>query len=308
LTTGATYTANAFVGGTAAGGDRFGAALAAGDFNGDRIADLAIGIPGRTFGAVVEAGAVQIASGSADGISISGNQLLDEGSLAGHQQAFAHLGAVLAAGDFDGATPGHCAIAPADCVDDVAVGVPDEDVSGAGEAGTVIVGYGFTANGIEPASARSFQRSSFGQAVQAGEHFGAALAAGRQDTRLSSDFRHWPADLVIGVPFEDIFGANVGSAILLPGAPTRFSEAAAEELVESPGFASYPAGNNDDFGSAIAIGDFDGDGIGDLAIGIPGHTVSSVTGAGAVQILYGALFADGFESGSRVHWSNVSPH
>ena len=48
--------------------DRFGAALAAGDFNGDGRDDLAIGVPGQNFlGAVPYAGVVNVAYGTSVG-------------------------------------------------------------------------------------------------------------------------------------------------------------------------------------------------------------------------------------------------
>src|SRR4029450_5275455 len=40
----------------------------------------------------------------------------------------------------------------------------------------------------------------------------------------------------------------------------------------------------DEFGASLAWGDFDGDGFGDLAIGIPGYNLQ----AGAVGVLYGS--------------------
>ena len=40
----------------------------------------------------------------------------------------------------------------------------------------------------------------------------------------------------------------------------------------------------DEFGASLAWGDFDGDGFGDLAVGIPGHNLQ----AGAVGVLYGS--------------------
>lgn len=41
-------------------GDRFGSALAAGDFNGDGKDDLAVGMPGENFGGATETGIVEV--------------------------------------------------------------------------------------------------------------------------------------------------------------------------------------------------------------------------------------------------------
>lgn len=55
--------------GTAEPGDRFGLAAAAGDFNADGLADLAIAAPGDSVGSVDSAGAVNVLYGSASGLS-----------------------------------------------------------------------------------------------------------------------------------------------------------------------------------------------------------------------------------------------
>ena len=62
------------------------------------------------------------------------------------------------------------------------------------------------------------------------------------------------------------------------------------------------------YGHALATGDFDGNGHDDLAIGAPsvnGQLGPVATGvdAGAFYVLYGALFADGFESEDASFWS-----
>jgi hypothetical protein len=47
------------------------------------------------------------------------------------------------------------------------------------------------------------------------------------------------------------------------------------------------AADYDEFGVALATGDFDGNGSDDLAIGVPGENSGSISDAGAVQVLYG---------------------
>lgn len=57
------------------------------------------------------------------------------------------------------------------------------------------------------------------------------------------------------------------------------------------------------FGRVLAAGDFDDDGYSDLAIGVPYRTTDGMNDAGAVQILYGAMFADGFERANLELWT-----
>ena len=44
----------------------------------------------------------------------------------------------------------------------------------------------------------------------------------------------------------------------------------------------------DDFGRALAVGDFDLDGFSDLAIGVPGEALTAGADAGAIHVLFGS--------------------
>ena len=100
-------------------GDRFGAALVAGDFNGDAFSDLAVGAPGEDL-SDVDAGAVTILFGSAGGIGGAGAQLLTQGN----PEYGDSFGFSLDIGDFGSG-------------DQLVVGAPGEDVGAAGGAGAV---------------------------------------------------------------------------------------------------------------------------------------------------------------------------
>jgi len=45
----------------------------------------------------------------------------------------------------------------------------------------------------------------------------------------------------------------------------------------------------DEFGSSLTTGDFNNDGISDLAIGVPAEGVGTIGAAGAVNVIYGSL-------------------
>ena len=88
----------------AEGSDRFGSALAAGDFNADRRADLAVGVPGETLGGAFGAGAVNVLYGSAGGLTAAGSQLWSQATpgVAGIAEAGDFFGQTLAGADPSG--------------------------------------------------------------------------------------------------------------------------------------------------------------------------------------------------------------
>jgi hypothetical protein len=78
--------------------------VAKGDFNGDGVADLAIGVPAEDIGTVLSAGAVNVIYGSdASGLGATGNQIWYRGAggLPGIPGFNERLGRALAAGDFN---------------------------------------------------------------------------------------------------------------------------------------------------------------------------------------------------------------
>jgi len=58
--------------------DHFGAAVSAGDFNGDGFADLAIGVPDEDLSGVGSVGAIQVIYGSSDGFNEKGIQFFSQ--------------------------------------------------------------------------------------------------------------------------------------------------------------------------------------------------------------------------------------
>jgi hypothetical protein len=120
---------------TAESEDKLGRSLAAGDFDNDGFADLAIGVPDETIPGANEAhqGAVNVLYGSSSGLTASGDEFWnqDVSGIESGAERDDFFGFALAAGDFD--DDGHS---------DLAVGVPSEDVNGVEDIGAVNVIYG----------------------------------------------------------------------------------------------------------------------------------------------------------------------
>jgi hypothetical protein len=243
-------------GGAPEGDDRFGAAVARGDFDGDGFFDLAVGAPGEDVGTATGAGAISVLRGSSGGLT--GGELFIQANAEDGDE----FGSALAAGDFDG-----------DGIFDLAVGAPGEDVGAAIRTGAVTVLFGSGAGLTTTGSQTLFQGGGVAGTAEHGDGFGSSLATGL----LAGDDL---ADLVVGVPFEDVGATgNAGAVNLLAGS--------AAGLVNGSLLTQGNPEQTDVFGSAVTTGDFDATDGDDVAVGAPGETVNGVFSAGAASVFNG---------------------
>ena len=262
----------------------FGSALATGDFDADGFADLAIGVPNDKDTGLKHAGAVNVLYGSASGLSPVGDQRWWQENLPDASEPGDHLGASLASGDFD-----H------DGYSDLAIGVPEEDVDASADAGLVEIVYGGP-DGLSSVGAATLTRAAIDGPVDPWAHFGYRLAAGDFDGDLSSD-------LAIGEPWLD--GGEVG---IVYGDPGDVGSSAGERWSQdTPGILGESA-DGGNFGIALTSGDFDANGVDDLAIGAPYDRVSTCgeSGclAGGVAVLYGTT--EGLSAFGNQLWTQDS--
>lgn len=267
------FSQNSGLRGVAEAGDLFGAAIATGDFNGDGFDDVAIGVPGEDLGANVDAGAVNVIYGSSSGLNISNNQMWHQNTagIAGGAEDNDRFGAALGAGDFNG-----------DGFTDLAVGVPGESINDIQDAGMVNVIYG-SLSGLTNVGDQAWHQDTagiFGVSEQ-GDNFGAALAVGDFDANGRDD-------LAVGVPREDIkLVEDAGVVNVIYGTTSGLTAANDDMWHQNIGGIGGMVEVGDRFGSALATGDFDGNGRDDLAIGVPGEDIGAVDNAGAVNVIYG---------------------
>jgi hypothetical protein len=313
--------------GDAVGVDRFGFALAGGDFNGDGASDLAIGIPLKRFRDIRAAGEVVVLFGGDDrfGLGAEGSLVFTEPLLAAQAPGgFGvpltgtgfRFGFALAAGDFNG-----------DGLDDLAMSAPNRTVGTQRQAGAVWVKHGPLApestpqfweqSRVFPGAGIINERDGDGSPPEADDFFGSALAAGD----FNGDGRD---DLAIGVPFEDV---------LVQRTPTTFEQvvdAGAVNVIygsadglsitgRRPQFWTQQSINieedaesGDRFGTSLTAWNFGGDDdvtrpTADLAIGVPFENVGAVRDAGAVNVIYGSVRFSGLTFFDDQVWTQDDP-
>jgi len=203
------------------------------------------------------------------------------------------FGSALAAGNFNG-----------DSYEDIAIGLPGSYLFGSSGAGEVKVYFGSTTGiaGTTPSPELWSQNLLSGsQWPQPNDHFGAALAAGD----INGDGTD---DLAIGVPGESfVFADSAGAVELLYGSSTGLKSINSDEFNQGLATVQGTAEGEDSFGEALAIGDVNGDGYADLAVGVPNESHGSADYAGAVNLLYGS--SNGLTTNDNQligqHWSSI---
>lgn len=263
--------------------ERFGAAVAAGDLDGDGFDDLAIGAPGTRAGGAA-AGGVVVVHGTRWGLSRTRAIAFSAATsgVPGEPGSGAAFGAALAVGRVTG-----------DRVADLVVTAPGVgsagDSDGLNGSGRIYLlrgsSRGVSFSGVTKVDGREIALAAHAEGTTARgvdlRSVGGSVALGDID----GDNR---AEVVVGAPAGHGVGGkgSSGAAAILRGRDSGLSVAGARVIdVRTAGLTP---GTDDRFGASIAVGDLDRNNRADVLVGIPGRRVDGRARAGAVLLLPGS--------------------
>jgi hypothetical protein len=246
-------------------GAHFGTAIATGDVNADRFSDIIVSGDRTdvmaTGGTEVNAGEAVVFFGAAMStppamFSPTISVTLREVTI----QRGAAFGRAVAVGDITG-----------DGTADIIIGAPLLDASPSikdvGELTVYVGAMGLTGTPTGNATIRG--------PIAANAYFGLSVALGD----VNGDGL---GDIVAGSPGSEVPGfPSAGRAfVFLSGTPLMGA------LNTNVTLQAPDPGSNAGFGQAVAVADFDGNGVADMAVGAPGATVGGVAGAGRVYVFF----------------------
>lgn len=262
--------------------DAFGSSLAAADFNGDGCSDLAVGVSGEDVGDFGNAGGVAMLFGRAGGPNGNDDVFLPpESNAAPHGPASNHFkGAAVAAVD---------RFTQASSLPMLAISAQGHSSGAALGAGGVSVRRSASEPGELASAVGFFERNQFPSELgKAGDGMGYVLASGDFNGDGFGDVvastRH-VGGCAVAVP-NSLCIENNGQILIHYGGASVSGVRREQIHQDTPGVPGVNR-NDDDFGAALAVGDFDGNGFDDLAVGIPGKDLQSQEAAGSVVVLFG---------------------
>ena len=249
--------------------NRFGTSIASlGDLDGDGVGDLAVGVPNNGDGGKLR-GAVWVLFLNTDGTVKDGQKISDvQGGFNGILDNGDHFGnSVASLGDLDG-----------DGVGDLAVGAYIDGDGGEGRGAVWVLL-------LNPdGTVKSHQKISDTQGGFTGilddlDWFGSSVAS------LGDLDGDGVGDLAVGVRRDDDGGDLRGAVWLLFLNPDGTVKSH-QKVSDTQGGFGGTLDNGDEFGASVAaLGDLDGDGVGDLAVGAWGDDDGG-SGQGAVWVLF----------------------
>jgi hypothetical protein len=251
---------------TLADNDNFGRSVTTiGDIDGDGIEDIAVGAPLDDTGGT-NRGAVYVHLMNSDGsikstVKLTGANLTD--------------GFILQPGDEFGFSLTSILDQNGDGRRELAVGAPLDDTGGTNR-GAVYVLF-LNANGSISSTVKFDSTTTNGPTLHNGDEYGYSVAE-------AGDYFSGSPLLAVGAPFDDTGGTNRGAVHLSQLGWYGFLTIGSTFNITSGSVSGPTLLNNDNYGASVAnIGDIDGNGYPDIAVGAPFDDTGG-TNRGAVYV------------------------
>jgi phosphodiesterase/alkaline phosphatase D-like protein len=288
--------------------DDFGWAVAIGDFNQDpgvttNYEDVAIGVPGKDS----DKGSVCVVKGKSGGLSGASGAVYNRDTVqnlappALTRSAAQRFGSALAAGVVTAGNQADLVIGSSGGGGDVIA------LFGRGTSPTAPWAFFKSQTETDPPAVAELSQSAAGHTSAAGDRHG-------EDLLVADMNRDGLGDVIVGAPGkntlknpsspgESIPGAKGGAVFVFHGAPNGPVGGAWYQQSGSIAGAGTEAG--DEFGAALAAGDFDDDGVAELAVGSPYEGPASDPDTSGMVSLHAASYA-GLEVGSYFTQEDLS--
>jgi hypothetical protein len=276
--------------------DRFGVALAAGQFGKAGPADLAIGVSHEDREATgdTDAGAVNVVYGAfGTGLVPTGSQFWHQDNMGGGESAESddRIGLTLAAANFGKSTHADLAVGGA-----FEQSLRNQQGVVVADAGVVHVLYGSGTNGlVAPGQLWHQARTDIADNAESDDFFAQGLSAANFGKSAEND-------LVVGV-FGEAVGAaaDAGAVHVIYGTANGLSASGSQFWTQNTATGTTTAVKaSDKFGFAVTGANFGKSAEADLAIGVPGQDIGTNGDAGAVNVLYGT--ANGLSNSGNQFW------
>jgi len=251
-----------------------GLALSVGDYDADGMDDVAWGIPTHKR----DQGGVHLPLGTPAGLVLEPGPPLSQSTegVTGREHDGEQFGATLASDDFDG-----------DGFTDLAVAVPFDRNGRSDEVARTVQVFAGSDVGLSTDSLRFDQRNLRVEHQPGLEGGALSLTAGDLDADGT-------AELAVGFPTADVVAGGTvittaGVVVVVPGSPAGLVVSDAKRWNQESRGIGETSSAYDYFGSSASIADLDGDGYGDLTIGVTAEDVLEYDGAGAANVVFGSV-------------------